>query len=148
MVPHTFPAYFLEGDLPPCWLQPASFYLCCFPLTSVQVVFGVLSMLLLLSHNLLWLAPVTLWKQQLNQTGASLCVVVALPRTLMAPPRSGLLRVIFLLFVLLTNVFQLPREREMRSLQVQGLCLASSDVVVFADKLCSRGAVLWPHGRV
>lgn len=72
----------------------------------------------------------------------SLCVVVALPRALMAPPRNSLLRVIFLLFLLLTNPFQLPREGEMRSLQVQGLCLVSSDVVVFAARLCSRGAVL------
>lgn len=148
MFPHTFPACFLKADLPPCWIQPASFYFCWFPLTHVRVGFGVLSMLLLLSHNFLWLAPTMLWKRWLNQTGTLWCAVVALPRALMAPPTDGLLRVIFLIFVLLRNLCQPPREEEMRSLRVQGLCPVSSDVVVVAAKLCSRGAVLRPHGRV
>ena len=66
----------------------------------------------------------------------------------MAPPTDDLLRVIFLIFVLLTNPCQPPREEEMRSLRVQGLWLLSSDAVVFAAKLHSRGMVLRPHGRV
>lgn len=110
MFPHTFPACFLKVDLPPCWLQPASFYLCWFPLTRIRAGFGVPFMLLLHSHNFLWLAPAMLWKQWLNQTGTSWCAVAALPRALLAPPTDGLLRVIFLIFVLLRNPCQLPRN--------------------------------------
>lgn len=91
MFPHTFPACFLKADLPPCWIQPASFYLCCFPLTHVRVNFDVLSMLPLLSRNFLWLAPAMLWRQWLHQTGTLWCAVLALPRALMASPTDDLL---------------------------------------------------------